>query len=115
MREREFPNLKTGAWSEFSLLVATQNLQSHFQEALQVLEDYRSQIMFPVERFKWYAAYALIMEAQGDRATAKDQATRALEAAKAHSGFRYHPKVGLVESKYETLRDVLSAISNART
>jgi tetratricopeptide (TPR) repeat protein len=115
IREREFPNLKTGAWSEFSLLVATQNLRSHFQEALQVLEEHRSQVMFPVERFKWYAAYALIMGAQGDRATAKDQAKRALEAAKAvHSGFRYHPKVGLVEGKYEALRDVLSALSNAR-
>jgi hypothetical protein len=116
IREREFPNLKTEAWSEFALLVATQNLQSYFQEALQVLEDHQSQVMFPVDKFKWYAAYALIMAAQGDRVAAKAQAIRALDAAKvSHSGFRYHSKVGLVESKYETLRDVLSELSNART
>ncbi len=54
------------------------------------------------------------MAAQGDRETAKDQAIRALDVAKVnHSGFRYHPTVGLVESNYEALRDRLLVLSGA--
>jgi hypothetical protein len=113
-RERQFPNLKTSAWSEFAILVATQNLETYFQDALQVLEENEPRLMFPVEKFKWYAAHARIVAAQGDREVAKEQAIRALDAAKtSHSGFRYHPKVGLVGSEYETLRDRLLALSGA--
>ncbi len=96
------------------MLVATQTLEPYFQEVLQVLTENKSQPLFPVEKFKWHAAHALIMAAQGDRETAKDQAIRALDVAKAnHSGFRYHPTVGLVESNYEALRDRLLALSGA--
>jgi tetratricopeptide (TPR) repeat protein len=113
-RERQFPNLKTGAWSEFAMLVATQALEPYFQEALQVLTEHKSQPLFPVEKFKWYAAHALILSAQGDRQAAKDQAVKALDVAKAnHSGFTYHPTVGLVGSNYETLRHKLLALSGA--
>ena len=31
-REREFPNLKTNAWSEFAMLVATMNIKSQFTQ-----------------------------------------------------------------------------------
>jgi len=96
------------------MLVATQNLESYFQDALQVLEENESQLIFPVDKFKWYAAHALIMAAQGDREAAKEQAIRALDATKtSHSGFRYHPKVGLVGAEYEALRDRLLALSGA--
>jgi tetratricopeptide (TPR) repeat protein len=113
-RERQFPNLKTGAWSEFAMLVATHTLEPYFQEALQVLTENKSQPLFPVEKFKWYAAHALILSAQGDRQAAKDQAVKALDVAKAnHSGFTYHPTVGLVGPNYETLRHKLLALSGA--
>ncbi len=96
------------------MLVATQTLEPYFQEVLQVLTENKSQPLFPVEKFKWHAAHALIMAAQGDRETAKDQAIRALDVAKVnHSGFRYHPTVGLVESNYEALRDRLLVLSGA--
>lgn len=92
------------------MLVATQTLEPYFQEALEVLRENRSQPLFPVEKFKWYAAHALILSAQGDRQAANHQAVKALEAAKANnSGFRYHPAVGLVGSNYETLREGLGS------
>jgi len=113
-RERLYPNLRTSAWSEFAMLVATQNLESHFQEALQVLTENQSRIIFPVDKFEWHAANALIMAARDNQEAAKDHAIGALEAAKAsHSGFRYHARVGLVGSNYETLRDRLLALSGA--
>jgi tetratricopeptide (TPR) repeat protein len=113
-RERQFQNLKTGAWSEFAMLVATQNLETHFDEVLEVLAENQSQLMFPVEKFKWHAAQALIKSAQGDHETAREQAIAALNASKAtHSGFRYHAKLGLVGSEFETLRDRLIGLSTA--
>jgi tetratricopeptide (TPR) repeat protein len=113
-REREFPNLKTNAWSEFAILVATMNIKSQFPKALQVLSENQSRLMFPVEKFTWHAASALILAAQGERKHASQHATKALEAAQAkHSGFRYHPTVGLVGSTYETLRDKLIGLSGA--
>jgi hypothetical protein len=70
--------------------------------------------MFPVERFKWHAANALIKAALGDSKAAKNHAIDALAAAEAsHSGFRYHPNVGLVEKKYKTLQNKLLALSRA--
>jgi hypothetical protein len=58
--------------------------------------------MFPVDRFRWHAALALIAEANGDIRLAKTNAERALEAAAVdHSGFRFHASVGLVTGKYD--------------
>jgi tetratricopeptide (TPR) repeat protein len=113
-RECAFPNLKTAAWSEFAMLVATLNLKSQFPKALHVLSENQSGLLFPVEKFKWHTASALIMAAVGDRKNAKEHAMKALDAAKAnHSGFRYHPTVGLVGSGYEALRDRLIELSGA--
>lgn len=111
-RERQYTGLQTDAWSEFAMLVATRNLESYYQDALQVLADHESRIVFPVQRFEWHAAHALIVAAQGDLIAAKEHAIAALKAANTnHSGFRYHPKVGLVGSGYEAIRDRLLSLS----
>jgi len=111
-REHQFPGFKTAAWSEFAMLVATRNLTSHFPAAIQVLSENQARFTFPVEKFLWHAAHALIAAAQGDRMTAKEDALTALGAAAAnHSGFRYHPKCGLVGSRYETVRHKLLQLS----
>lgn len=107
-REKDFPNLKTVAWSEFAMLVAIQNLREHFEEAIDVLDDHASALTFPVDRFNWHAAYALIKGAQEDFEAAKREAAKALEAAQAsHSGFRYHPDVGLVGPEQDSIRNRL--------
>jgi tetratricopeptide (TPR) repeat protein len=112
-REKEYPNLKTGAWSQFAILVATQDLEQHFQSALEVLTENELSVMFPVDRFEWHAAHALIMAAVGDSKSAQEHATTALAAAKAnYSGFRYHPNVGLIGIKIEMLKDRLLALSS---
>jgi tetratricopeptide (TPR) repeat protein len=111
-RERQYPNVKTTAWSEFVLVIAAQKLESHFGEALQVLTEYESDFIFPVEVFQWHAAYALIRDAQGNRQAAKEHAIKALDAAQTtHSGFRFHPQVGLVGDAYENIKDRLLQLS----
>ena len=113
-RERVFPNMKTQAWSGFALLVAAQNLKSHFSQAIQVLNENKAYQTFPIDKFKWHAAYALMLAASGDSQRAKQFAAVALEMARAnHSGFRYHPTVGLVGSQYDSLKDRLLALASA--
>jgi len=112
-REREFPNLKTNAWSRFALLVAERKLDHHYDMALQVLEEnpLRSQL-FPVNGFLWHAVFALITDAQGLRDYAAKSAAKALEFADiTDSGFRYHPGVGLVGQHYGDLKTKLRQIA----
>jgi len=108
-RERDFPNVKTQAWSRLALLVAERKLDHLYDKALQVLQEnpLRS-YSFPVDVFRWHAAFALIADARGARDYAAESAAKALEFADLnHSGFRYHPGIGLVGSNYATLKKEL--------
>jgi tetratricopeptide (TPR) repeat protein len=108
-REREFPNLKTRAWSLYALLVAERRLDHLYDSAVQVLRENPLQShSFPVDGFRWNAAFALIADAQGLGDHAAEGATKALQFAELmHSGYRYHPDVGLVGSDYDGLKKEL--------
>jgi tetratricopeptide (TPR) repeat protein len=108
-REREFPNYKTQAWSRFALLAADNRLDHLYDDALQVLRENAVQShSFPIDGFCWNAACALIADAQGRREDAAGCAAKALEFADmTRSGFRYHRKVGLVGSQYDSLKEKL--------
>ena len=112
-REREFPNLKTQAWSRYVLLVAERKLDHLYDDALEILREnpLRSH-SFPVDGFRWNAACALIAEGQGLHKDAAERAAAALRFAElSHSGFRYHPDVGLVESEYDDLKNRLRRLA----
>lgn len=111
-REAEFPNVITEAYVELPFLIATRRLCERYERALQILQENQSRLTFPVERFKWHAAMALIAKCRGDDVSASENASRALvEANQRHSGFRYHPEIGLVQQHYRTLIDQLTPIS----
>lgn len=108
-RERDYPNVKTQAWSRFALLVAERKLDSLYDKALQVLqENPLSSLSFPVDGFLWNTAFALIADATGQRKHAAETAAKALEfAGVSRSGFRYHDDVGLVGERYDELKKAL--------
>jgi tetratricopeptide (TPR) repeat protein len=111
-RERLVPSYKTTAWSEFALLVADRRLEPHFDEAVRVLAEHGSNLMFASELFAWHGAYALIQAARGDQVVAKEHAVKALEAAKmGHSGLRYHPTAGLVGGEHKEIRKKLRRLT----
>lgn len=113
-REVEFPNLKTQAYLELPVLVATADLRSRFDRAIAILDEQGGRRMFPVDHFLWHAARALIMASRGDRAAAVPHAQAALQAAsKDHSGFRYHPGVGLVTEEHRGLLKNIAALGAA--
>jgi len=111
-REREFPNVKTEAWSRFALLVAERKLDNLYDKALQLLqENPLSSLSFPIDAFRWNAAFALIADAKGQHKHAAETAAKALEfAALIHSGFRYHADVGLVGTRYDELKHELRRV-----
>ena len=113
-REREFPNVKTTAWSEFALLVATEREESLYTDVLSVLSQQKpSDLVFPVDRFKWFLAHALICDALGEKDMARNSAFKALEWSNLkHSGFRYHPNLGLVGSEYDAMKEKLRQIAS---
>ncbi len=108
-REEQYPRLQTYAHLDLPFLIASQRIESRYEQALELLERYRARLTFPVDHFRWHAAYALILSAQAQTSSAREHARLALAAAaKDHSGFRYHPSVGLVGTKYEDIRHQLS-------
>jgi tetratricopeptide (TPR) repeat protein len=99
-RERAFPNLRTGAYLDLPYLIAINGLTDRFDQAMTMLSGSEKRLMFPVDRFKHHAARAVIL-AKSDLSAARLEAKAALEeAALDHSGFSYHPTVGLVSERH---------------
>jgi len=97
--QRECPNVGTSCWLQFPWFIATQGRADLYDEALGVLEEFRSdtRLAFPLDRYRFAAARALIAQARNDFGAAKEFAKVAVQCAAAKdSGFRYHPDVGLV-------------------
>lgn len=110
--ERVMPFIRTDAWLDFAVMVATRKLNNLYQEAQDLLVSPDRRCLFPLQRFKRLAASALIEFEVGDRATARRLAEEALTLATVrHSGIERHPGVGLVGEQEEDLRRKLVALA----
>jgi tetratricopeptide (TPR) repeat protein len=99
--ESRIPNMLTQAYIELPYLVALSGITERYGRALELLEKHRKRLIFPVDYFKWNATQAILAGAAGNHARAREFAGAALEcAAKDHSGFRYHAKIGLVSEEH---------------
>ena len=113
-REAVFPNLQTQAHLDLPYIVATLGIRDQYRRARELLALHESRLMFPVDRFRWHAAQALIAAATGEAGSVRDHAERALEAAsRDHSEFRYHPSVGLVPQPFEGVVKKMEALCAA--
>lgn len=113
-REVQFPNLLTYAYLDLPYLIAARGIRGKYAEAMQFLDQHKARLTFPVDHFRWHAAWALIADETYGAVAAKAHAQRALEAvALEHSGFRYHPKIGLVTDQYDGLVQRLKKYSTA--
>jgi len=103
-REEEFPNNQTTAYVDYPYIVATKAIESEYQNVLSVLTKHHSRLMFPLDKFKWHASFALINNDY-------EQAVLALDVAKVkRSGFRFHQDVGLVGKEHVNVIKVLCKI-----
>ena len=104
-REREFPNARTLAWSEYADLVLRERKHSLYADALVALEEHKMDIAFPIHEFLWHGYRALIASELGDSKKARESAAIALRAAEAkQSPFRYHRTLGVVGDEHEPLK-----------
>ena len=111
-REAERPNVQTQAYLDLPFLIATTPIPERFDQALTLLEKFPDRPTFPVDAFRWNAAYALVLTARSRESEASDFARAALEAAALEtSGFRYHPSVGLVDGRYPELVEELGRLA----
>ena len=100
VRERVFPRLITNARTDYPYLVALLRAEHRYPSALAIIHAFPQPSEFPAHRFKLHAAAAMIL-ADTDRAASCRHAREAIDAAaETHSGFRYHPKLGLVSEKH---------------
>jgi tetratricopeptide (TPR) repeat protein len=96
---------------DFGWLVATTPLPKLYGEALRVLKEFPRDT-FPIERFRSHSIQAFIYDARGQRTSARKHARAALaETEIAHSGMRYHPTFGLVQSPRKKLYDKLRRLA----
>jgi tetratricopeptide (TPR) repeat protein len=110
-REAVFPNLQTQAYLDLSYLISTCAIREQYNRALHLLQTHEARLTFPIERFLWHAAYALIAADLQDRRAAKFHAEQALKASQAeHSGFRYDASLGLVTEHYDGVIKKLEAL-----
>lgn len=106
------PFFNTQIGFDFPLLVATCKMTKRYDRALQVIEDFQSGMIFPVNRLKKYAAQALILTELGRQEVASEFALMAIrEADEQQSSFSRHSGIGLVGHEHNRLLEVLQALS----
>lgn len=110
-REEEFPHSLTQAYLELPSLIFNRKLKVRYEKALRILKKYLTRPKFPVEHFQWHAVFALISQELCQNDLARIHARQALESAgRTHSGFRNHPKLGLVGDHQDLIRRKLEEI-----
>ena len=110
--QRSFPNVIDKAHLSFALMVAERQRHAEYDEALAALDEWRISAPLPVAVFQACAARAIIHRNRGQNDLAIHWAKLALDAADCtHSGFRYHPELGLVgdaqKHQIEQMRQIL--------
>lgn len=107
--EKAKPSQTFGTDIELPYFVATHKIKHEYSNCLEVLKSINRDMIFPLERFKYYSALALISMGNGQRSAAKNAASCALqEADLQRSGLRYHQNLGLVgEDHRSTIRKLV--------
>ena len=94
--EEQHPQWGTETWLIFPWQIVKHRRTDLFDEALKCLSR-KNDLIFPKDQFRASAIRAIVEMQRGEVASAKSHATDALKAAGIDfSGFRYHPKIGLV-------------------
>lgn len=102
-REKEFPSHLTNTYVELPYLIARLRLEEHYDFATNLLSKGLREIAFPVDKFMFYAASALIASEQGLTESASIHARNAIETADIkRSGFRSHQSIGLVGDAHKS-------------
>lgn len=111
--QRGIKNYVTLVYLDFPWFAVTYGRRHVYSEALAALDEGASGFVFPAMQYQACAVKALIASEYGDFAAARNHAVQALQAAAArHSGFRYHPDVGLVGETDSQMHSRVTQLAN---
>ena len=100
-------------WLLYPWFIVEQQISTLYDVAKEVLDEFTDEtnLSLPIERYRYNACRALLTEHSGKLDAAKRYAASAIAAAsETHSGFHYHPEVGLVGSTEGTVHDRLVSL-----
>ena len=110
--EQSTNGIRTFAFLHFSLFVVSKELSEYYDEVRQILIDHVDRCIFPVHFYHWHLCMAWLDEQLEDHASAAKHAASALDAAgQESSGFRYHPKLGLVTDQQGAIPEWLGSLA----
>ena len=110
--EVQVPTVRTDAYLDFAWLVARQRLVEQFPEAVDLLTRFEDRPVFPIQRYRYHGALAIIADERSDREVAHAAAHAALLAARETSSpFRFHPALGLFKPTPDDMRKRLEALA----
>ncbi len=111
-QESSYPQALTNAFLDFATFAIARERRDLYEEVARVLREREKRLLFPVDHYRFHAALAVVTEAAGDARDAALHARLALATAELkHSGFRYHPAVGLVGEQDEALQRRLTTLA----
>jgi hypothetical protein len=104
--EARIRGVRSNAYLAFAWFVVTQDLKGAFEEALEAMESMqKTDLIFPINQYKYFGSLALISDYQGDRDLACRMAKNALRAMQQTAGpFSRHKDVGLVDGVEENIQ-----------
>ena len=114
--DREYSNIETKALLDFAFYIVEIQRKDLYQRALSLFDEfgYEKPLMFPIELYRHNGIRAIILNEFGNIDESKRLADAALEQAHQEtSGFRYHPRLGLVPDEENWFRRNLEEISTA--
>jgi tetratricopeptide (TPR) repeat protein len=102
--EKEYPQVKTDAYLNYSELVVELNKTELFKEVKTLLLEQLNEIDLPKNKYIKAGILSIIYKHENDMENAEYYKKLAEEAANAeNSDFRWHRKLGLVETRNELL------------
>jgi tetratricopeptide (TPR) repeat protein len=102
--EREYPNVTTDAYWDYSeLVIMTGKIEMFDKIEIMLLERY-SAILFPIDKYKINSILSIISKQKNEPEKARHYAELAEQNANAEiSGLRYHKYLGVVKERIEWL------------
>ena len=104
--EKEFPNVKTSSYLDYSELIIKNRKTEHYQYVKELIGSRIDSVIFPVEKYKLASILSIIYKSENNLELAKKYAEIAEENAKQEtSGLSHYRKkhLGIVKERTEWL------------
>lgn len=113
--QRHVPNVQTEAWLQFTWFIVETENTPLYAEAESIVDEFSAidSTPFPASQYRLHCIRTILLAHSGNMAEATVHAQKAIHAANAtHSGFRYHPNLGLVHNTQTTVHQRVSEIAS---